>query len=93
MATARGPFSLAGSPVPATVLITPLGVTLRTRLFAVSAIYQLPAESTAMPEGELSWAEVAGPPSPLKSGGVPLPPIVITPPPLGISMTNTPEVK
>src|ERR1039457_3665409 len=46
-------------PFPATVVITPLE-TLRTRAFALSAIYKLPAESTATPWGPPNWALVAG---------------------------------
>src|ERR1035441_9336094 len=59
-------------PFPATVLIVPAGVTIRTRLFHQSAMNRFPAPSTAMPWGELNSAEAAGPPSPLKPL-VPLP--------------------
>ena len=78
MAMPRGAFNCAGSPVPAKVLITPAGVTMRMRLLEVSAMYQLPVESTAMPEGEYSCAAVAGPPSPPKYGEAPLPAMVVT---------------
>src|SRR3990167_5951120 len=44
------------------------------RLFWLSAMYRLPAESTATPQGVLSWALVAGPPSPEK----PVPPFPAT---------------
>ena len=53
MAMPRGAFNSAGSPVPAKVLMTPAGVTMRMRLLEVSAIYQLPPESTTTPEGEI----------------------------------------
>ena len=67
-----------GVPFPATVVITPLE-TLRMRLFSVSPMYRLPAESTATPVRSLNWALVAGPPSPLKPC-VPFPAtVVITP--------------
>src|ERR1039457_6435691 len=65
-------------PLPATVVITPFE-TLRTREFQASAMYRLPAASTATPEGQYNWARVAGPLSPLKPA-VPLPAtVVITP--------------
>ena len=48
---AAGPSPLKpASPFPATVVITPLE-TLRIRLLPVSAMYKLPAESTATPVG------------------------------------------
>ena len=47
------------------VLMMPFGVTMRMTLFAVSAIYTLPAESVATPAGSFSMAKVAGPLSPL----------------------------
>ena len=65
-------------PFPATVVITPFE-TLRTRLLLESAIYRLPAESTATPRGRYNWALVAGPLSPLKPPS-PFPAtVVITP--------------
>jgi hypothetical protein len=60
------------------VVITP-PETLRIRLFPSSAMYRLPAESTATPPGLANWALVAGPLSPLKPG-IPSPAtVVITP--------------
>ncbi len=65
-------------PFPATVVITPFE-TLRMRLLPVSAMYRLPAESTATPSGPFNSALVAGPLSPLKPC-VPFPAtVVITP--------------
>jgi hypothetical protein len=65
--------------VPATVVITPAGLTLRTRWLKASAMYRLPAASTAMPRGLLSWANVAWPVSPEKPA-TPVPAtVVITP--------------
>jgi len=46
------------------VEITPFA-TLRMRLLTVSAMYTLPAASTATPQGWFNWALVAGPLSPL----------------------------
>jgi hypothetical protein len=40
---------------------------LRMRLLSVSAMYRLPAASTATPPAALSEALVAGPPSPEKA--------------------------
>ena len=51
--------------MPATVLIIPSGVTLRILLLPSSAINKLPAASSTTSDGWLSWAAVAGPPSPL----------------------------
>ena len=62
-------------PLPAKVEIAPADVTLRTRLLALSAIYTLPAESTATPSGALSCAAVPTPPSP-PNPSEPLPAIV-----------------
>src|SRR5271169_4031191 len=72
-ATLRGEFNwalVAGPlsplkpevPFPATAAITPLEI-FQIKLSA-SAIYRLPAESTATPEGLPNWALVAGPLSP-----------------------------
>src|SRR5436190_15538559 len=52
-------------PSPATELMVPAAATLRMRWFRLSAIYTLPSGSTATPDGKLSWAAVAAPPSPL----------------------------
>jgi len=54
------------------LLITPLVPTTRTRLSAGSAMYRLPAASTARDEGEDMAADLAGPPSPLEPSA-PLP--------------------
>src|SRR6516225_9293574 len=55
-------------PFPATVVI--LGgddvSIFRILLLLTPAKYKLPAESKSIPAGWLSWALVAGPPSPLK---------------------------
>src|SRR5262245_46499356 len=53
-----------GVPVPATVLITPLGETHRTRCASQSAIRKPPSGVVASPLAPLSCAAVAGPPSP-----------------------------
>jgi hypothetical protein len=42
-------------------------VTLRTRLFSLSAMYTLSDESTATPKGKFNPADLAWPPSPLNS--------------------------
>src|ERR1700761_3944778 len=53
------------APTPATVVITPVpALTIRMRLFPLSAIYKLPALSTANPLHWFRNAEVAGPESP-----------------------------
>src|ERR1035438_8574925 len=52
-----------GAPVPAKVLITPAGETIRMRSFRLSATYRLPCPSTATPLGNFSLADVAAPPS------------------------------
>src|SRR6516162_4707683 len=51
-----------GEPVPATVVITPVGETHRTRLPNQSAIRKPPSRVTASPVGSLSCAAVAAPP-------------------------------
>ena len=66
-------------PLPATVVTTP-PETLRMRLLPVSAMYTLPAESTAMPDGKNNWMLVAGPLSPLNPR-VPFPAKVVIIPP------------
>src|ERR1039457_7086736 len=62
-ALVAGPLSPSDAPPPATVVIPPLE-TLRMRLLNVSAMYRLPAGSTATPVGFNNWALVAGPLSP-----------------------------
>ena len=47
--------------LPATVVVTPAGVTLRMTLLPVSATKRLPAESKAMPVGLLKRADVPVP--------------------------------
>src|SRR5262245_12546533 len=51
-------------PLPATVVIMPVADTRRISESAGSAIKMLPSGSAATPSGALSWADVAGPPSP-----------------------------
>jgi len=51
---------------PAIVVMIPLVLTTRIRLFEESAIYRLPLESNAMPSGPLNFADVACPLSPEK---------------------------
>ena len=55
------------------------GDTFRMRLLRMSAMYRLPAPSTATSYGSDSWAEVASPPSPLKPDA-PLPATVLITP-------------
>ena len=57
---------------PATVLIMPLA-TRRILLLPKSAMYTLPAPSTATSVGSESAAAARGPPSPLKMPVVPVP--------------------
>jgi len=59
-------------PLPATVVITPSTLTLRTRPLFMSAMYRLPAVSRASPSGVFKEAAIAGPPSP-ENLAVPLP--------------------
>src|SRR6266545_2152221 len=54
----------SGLPLPATVVMIPLGEILRMRLLRESAMNRLPAPSTAGPTGEDSCAPMAGLPSP-----------------------------
>ena len=67
--------------MPATVVMIPAGLTMRTRLLPVSAMYTSPAASTARPAGSFAphWgrraALVARPPSP-ENPNWPLPAIV-----------------
>src|SRR5664280_654782 len=63
-------------PLPATVVMVPSGATRRTRSWPGSAMYRLPAASTARPHGASRHAWVAGPPSPQKPA-VPLPATVV----------------
>src|SRR5207248_223186 len=63
-------------PLPATVVIVPADETRRMRLLLKSAIRKPPSAVAATPEGALSWAAVAGPPSPEKPD-VPLPATVV----------------
>ena len=67
-------------PFPATVVITPVAAsTRRMRSLESSAMNRLPEPSTATPRGLLSWAAVAGPPSP-ENPSLPFPAtVVITP--------------
>src|ERR1035441_952809 len=65
-------------PPPATVAITPFE-TLRMRLLLASAMYRLPAESTARPQGQYNWALAAGPLSPPKPCAPVPTTVVITP--------------
>ena len=61
---------------PATVLMMPSTPTSRRPAFVESAINRFPYESTAIPVGPLSVAEVAGPPSPVYPA-VPVPATVV----------------
>src|SRR6266705_3023330 len=63
-------------PLPAIVVIVPAVSTLRIRRFPASAMYTLPAGSTATPLGSYNEAEVAGPPSP-SNPCLPLPAMVL----------------
>src|SRR5881296_1293217 len=63
-------------PLPAIVVMIPAVSTLRIRRFPASAMYTLPAGSTATPLGSYNEAEVAGPPSPLNPC-LPLPAMVL----------------
>jgi UDP-N-acetylmuramyl pentapeptide synthase len=75
-------FAAAVSPVypvrrdPANVTIVPAGVTSRTELFAVSAMYRFPDLSNANPPGRFNWAALASPPSPEKPA-IPFPATVV----------------
>src|SRR5262245_11322821 len=63
-------------PLPATVVIVPVGETRRTRLLLESAIRKPPSAVTDTAFGDHSRAAVAGPPSPEKPS-VPLPATVV----------------
>src|SRR5437773_5198003 len=66
-------------PFPATVVMMPEATTSRMRWLFVSAMYRLPAASTATPVGPARLAFVAGPPSPPKPE-VPVPATVVMKP-------------
>ena len=66
-------------PLPATVVIVPPADTLRMRWLPTSTIRKPPSGVGAIPKGIERFAEVAGPPSPLKPC-VPLPAIVVITP-------------
>ena len=76
-------------PVPATVEMLPSGVTLRTRLLVVSAMYMLPSGPKAKPSGLFSWAAVARPPSPPKPPCPPVPATMVTTPVVGVHLRIT----
>src|ERR1700722_13273459 len=59
----RSPPKL-GTPVKATVLMSPPLATWRIRLSPASAMYRLSWASKARPIGRFNWAEVGGPSSP-----------------------------
>src|SRR5712691_7204469 len=80
-----GDFNVAAAPSPAAVEINPSGVILRTRLLPASATYRFPAESNDSPDGALSDAISAGPPSPKKRAS-PSPATVERIPPLNLRM-------
>src|SRR5207237_7178651 len=86
-AIADGAASTVAVPSPATVVIVPFGEPFRTRLLPLSAMYTLPALSTARPVGKLRSATVAGPPSPPYAAR-PLPAKVTMLPPWSISLTR-----
>ena len=69
----------SATPVPAMVLMIPSGVTRRTRLLLVSAMYSVPSAARAIERGVLIWAASAGPPSPEKPP-LPTPATVVTVP-------------
>ena len=77
-AEVAGPPSpwLPSSPVPATVVMTPAGETLRTRLLPRSAIRKPPSAVGSTSSGQFSRALVAGPPSP-EYPAVPVPATVV----------------
>ncbi len=84
------------APVPATVVITPLGVTSRIRLSPVSAMKTSPLASTATPSGSSRRALVAGPPSPQTDGPVGSPqfapvPATVVMTPLGVISRTRPS--
>jgi hypothetical protein len=79
-AMVAGPLSPVDptSPVPAYVVMMPVvALTMRIRLFMVSAMNTLPALSTATPCEPYKVALLAGPPSPLAPFLFPLPANVV----------------
>jgi hypothetical protein len=56
----------SGTEIVARVVMTPDGLTFRTRLWCCSEMYRLPVRSKARPNGRLRGADVAGPASPPK---------------------------
>src|SRR3569833_1965998 len=80
LAALAGPPSPSREVVPpATVVMMPPVVTLRTRPADASAMYKVPELSTTMPCGLCSVAEVAGPPSPMLLLGAPPAYVVMMP--------------
>src|ERR1035438_3915982 len=77
----------SGSPFPATVVITPFE-TLRTRKLSQSAMYRLPAESTATSYAK-NWPAAAGPLSPPKLQD-PFPATVVITPSETLRMRESP---
>lgn len=67
----------AAVPLPASVQITPPGVTPRTRLLPESAMNTLPPGKNAAPLGFESCAARAGPPSPENPAVPPHPPATV----------------
>ena len=64
------------SPSPAMVVMVPPD-TIRMRWFIWSAIKRSPSASSATSIGKFSFADVAGPPSPLKPGCLVMPATVV----------------
>ncbi|MEA2442884.1 MAG: hypothetical protein QOJ12_176 [Thermoleophilales bacterium] len=100
LATARpiGSFSCAevagppsplkpAEPIPATVVMTPFGATLRIRLLSLSAIRYPPSACSARSAGKLSCASVAWPPSP-PNVAAPVPATVLMVPSSAIRRTR-----
>src|ERR1039458_3730836 len=67
-------------PLPANVLMVPVGLTRRIRLFPRSVMYRFPALSLTQSVGPNIAAAVAGPPSP-EYPDAPLPATVVIVPP------------
>ncbi len=72
------PSANAPTPLPASVVTTPPGETLRIAEFNVSATSTFPPASTATPQGR---SKVAPVPTPLVNPRTPLPACVVTTPP------------
>jgi hypothetical protein len=72
------PSANADDPLPASVVTTPPGVTLRMRLLPQSATITLPLLSTATPQGVMNEAPV---PVPSANANDPFPASVVTTPP------------